>query len=60
MQIREISEEDTFPFSLSRTPIFTPEDWVYTDGSYNKEQDRLGAAVVHIPSHTTLYIDDAG
>jgi len=42
---------------VSWTPRFTPEDWVYTICSNIKEQDHLGAAVVHIPSRTKLYID---
>ena len=42
------------------TPKFFPEEWVYTDGSDIKDQPRLGAAVVHIPTHTTIYIDATG
>jgi ribonuclease HI len=42
------------------TPQFTPEEWVYTDGSDIKGQPRLGAAVVHIPTRTTIYIDATG
>ena len=36
------------------------EEWVYTDGSNIKGYLRLGAAVVHIPTRTTIYIDAAG
>ena len=41
-------------------PKFQPEDWVYTDGSDITGQPRLGAAVVHIPTNTTIYIDATG
>ena len=41
------------------TRKFTPEAWVYTNGSDIKGQTRLGAAVIHIPTRTTLYIDEA-
>ena len=37
-----------------------PEKWVYTDGSDIEGHPRLGAAVVHIPACTTIYIDAAG
>jgi len=33
---------------------------MYTDGSDIKGQPRLGAAVVHVPSSTTLYIAESG
>ncbi len=39
---------------------FLPEQWVYTDGFDITGHPRLGAAVVHIPSSTTIYIDVAG
>ena len=39
---------------------FLPKQWVYTDGSNITGHPRLGAAVVHIPTSTTIYIDDAG
>ena len=42
------------------TPKFSPEEWIYTDGSDIKDQPRLGAAVVHIPTRTTIYIDATG
>ena len=42
------------------TPMFTPEHWIYTDGSDIDGHPRLGAAVIHIPTSTTLYIDAAG
>jgi len=38
-------------------PMFLPEQWVYTDGSDITGHPRLGAAVVHIPTNTTIYID---
>ena len=41
-------------------PKFLPEQWVYTDGSDITGHPRLGAAVVHIPTSTTIYIDAAG
>ena len=41
-------------------PKFLPEKWVYTDCSDITGHPRLGAAVVHIPTNTTIYIDDAG
>jgi ribonuclease HI len=41
-------------------PKFLPEHWVYTDGSDITGHLRLGSAVVHIPTNTTIYIDAAG
>ncbi len=41
-------------------PKFLPEQWVYTDGSDITGHPRLGAAAVHIPTNTTIYIDAAG
>ena len=41
-------------------PRFLPEKWVYTDGSDITDHPRLGAAVVHIPTSTKIYIDVAG
>jgi len=41
-------------------PKFLPEHWVYTDGSDITGHPRLGAAVVHILTITTIYIDDTG
>ena len=40
--------------------MFLPEQWVYTDGSDITGHPRLWAAVVHIPTITTIYIDAAG
>ncbi len=37
-----------------------PGQWVYTDGFDIKGQPRLGAAVVHVPTCTTIYIDAGG
>ena len=45
-----------YPWALK----FLPEQWVYTDGSDITGHPRLGAAVVHIPTSTTIYIDVAG
>ena len=41
-------------------PRLLPEQWVYTDGSVIAGHPRLGAAVVHIPTNTSIYIDTAG
>jgi hypothetical protein len=41
-------------------PKFLPEQWVYTDSSDITGHPRLAAAVVHIPTSTTIYIDFAG
>ena len=51
---------ETPPIPIPWTPRFLPEEWVYTDGSDIKGHPRLGAAVVHIPTRTTIYIDTAG
>jgi hypothetical protein len=42
------------------TPRFIQENKVYIHGSDIKGQNRLGAAVVHIPTCTTIYIDKTG
>ena len=42
------------------TPRFLPENFVHTDGSEIKAQPRTGAAVVHISTDTTIYIDITG
>ena len=39
---------------------FLSKQWVYTDGSDITGHPRLGAWLVHVPSNTTIYIDDAG
>ena len=41
-------------------PKFLPEQWVYTDGSGITGNPRIGAAVVLIPTSTTIYIDVTG
>ena len=42
-------------------PKFLPEQWVYFDGSDSiTGHPRLRAAVVHIPTNITIYIDAAG
>ena len=48
------------PSPIPWTPRFLPKEWVYTDGSDVKGHPRLGAAVVHIPTCTTIYIDAVG
>jgi hypothetical protein len=48
------------PTPLLWTPKYQPEQWVFTDGSNIKGQPRLGAAVVHVPTCTTIYIDAGG
>ena len=55
---------DMHPPHLSPTPLYwipkyLPEHWVYK-GSDIKGQPRLGTAVVHVPTCTTLYIDAGG
>ena len=50
---------ETPPFPIPWIPRFLPVEWVYTDGSDIKGHPRLGAAVVHIPTRTTIYIDAA-
>jgi len=40
--------------------MFGPEQWVYTNGSDITGQPRLGVAVVHVPTCTTIYIDARG
>jgi ribonuclease HI len=42
------------------TPKYQPEQWVYTDRSDIKGQPRLGAAVIHVPTCTTIYINARG
>ena len=48
------------PSPIPWTPRFLPEEWVYIDGSYIKSHPRLGAAVVHTSTCTTISIDAAG
>jgi len=48
------------PTPLMRTPKYQPKQWVYTDGFDIKGQPRLGAAVIHVPTCTTIYIDAGG
>ena len=45
------------PTPLTWTPKYQPEQRVYTDGFDIKGQPRLEAAVVHVPTRTTIYID---
>ena len=51
---------ETPPSPIPWTPRFLPEEWVYTDGSDIKGHPRLGAAVVHISTRTTIYKDATG
>jgi hypothetical protein len=51
---------ETPPNPIPWTPRFFPEEWVYTDGSDIKGNPRMGAAVVHIPTRITIYIDADG
>jgi hypothetical protein len=44
----------------STTQLNGPEQWVYTDGFDITGQPRLGAAVVHVPTCTIIYIDAGG
>ena len=48
------------PDPIPWTPRFLLEEWVYTDGSDIKGHPSLNAAVVHIPTRITIYIDAAG
>ena len=48
------------PTPLMWTPKYQPEQWMYTDGSDFKGHPRLGAAVIHAPTCTTIYIDAGG
>ena len=48
------------PTPYQWAPKFLPEPWVYTDGSDIAGHPRLGAAVIYIPSNTTIYIDATG
>ncbi len=41
-------------------PKYLPDQWVYTAGSEIKGHPRLAAALVHVPTNTTIYIDAAG
>jgi hypothetical protein len=50
---------ETPPNPIPWTPLFLSEEWVYTEGSDIKGHPRLGAAVVHISTRTTIYIDAA-
>ena len=50
----------TPPSPIPWTPRFLPKEWVYTDGSDIKGHPRLGAAIKHSPTRTTIYIDTAG
>jgi len=50
------TEATTQPKPIPLTPQFLREEWVYTDGSDIKGHPRLGAAMVHIPTRTTIYI----
>jgi ribonuclease HI len=51
---------DSPPVPYPWQPKYQPDQWVYTDGSDIDGHPRLGAAVVHVPTATTIYIDAAG
>jgi hypothetical protein len=57
---RTTSLNGVAPTPYPWTPKFLPEQRVYTDSSDIIGHPRLGAAVVQIPSNTTIYIDVAG
>jgi hypothetical protein len=48
------------PTPLPWTPKYHPEQWVYTKGLDIKGQPHLGAAMVHVLTCRTLYIDAEG
>ena len=48
------------PTPLLWTLEFQPGHWMYTDGSNIKGQPRLGAAVIHVPTYTIIYIGAGG
>ena len=53
--IRETSPNPgSAPVPYPWQPKYHPEQWVYTDGSDIEGHPRLGAAVVHIPTATTI------
>jgi hypothetical protein len=54
---QQFSYSTTPPNPIPWTPRFLPEEWVYTDGSDITGHQRLGAAVVHTPTCTTIRID---
>ena len=45
------------PTPLPWTPKYQSEQWMQTDGSDIKGQPRLGDAVVHVPTCTTININ---
>ena len=45
------------PTPLPWTLKYQHEQWMYIDGSDIKVQPRLGDAMVHVPTCTTIYID---
>ncbi len=45
------------PTPLMWTPKYPPEQWIYTDGFDIEGHPRLGAAVIHVPTCKTIYID---
>ena len=48
------------PRLIPWTPHYDPEVRIYTDGSLIEGEGRLGAAVIHKPSATSLHIDASG
>jgi hypothetical protein len=59
-RLRAPTMATTPPNYIPWTPRFLPEEWIYTDGSDIKGHPRLGAAMVHIPPRTPIYIDATG
>jgi hypothetical protein len=51
---------NTPPTPRQWTPKYIPDYWLYTYGSDIKGNRRLGAAVVHVPTRTTICIDTGG
>jgi len=52
-----LSEPIPTPTLLQWIPKYQPEMWVYTDGSDIKGHRRSWAAVIYVPTCTTIYID---
>ena len=48
------------PDPIAWAPLWTPEQWVYTDGSKIDPNPKLGAAVIHPATSTVILIDATG
>ena len=57
---RPPSSQESAPVPFPWVPRFLSDKRVYYDGSDIKGHLRLGAAAVHIPTSTTIYIDAPG